>query len=190
MRRATIVRADLLRAGRHGESDQGTAAGSVCGSHVDPEAGGESTAFVFLGIRVPDAGHVAPGGTGGNEVGAGAELDPAGEIAEDRGPGPGHDAQGLAVVFRELPPCGVVKDGSGASASPAASLLAKASPLEATRLGVRRTDSALESALWGRNIAHECRWEVKCPWKSPDFGFRHRIRADRTVLEFMWTINH
>ena len=57
--------------------------------------------------------------------------------------------QGLAVVFRELPPCGVVADGSGASASPSASLLARTSPMEDARLGVRGTDSALESALGG-----------------------------------------
>ena len=149
MRWAQIVRGGLLRAGRHGESDKGTADGSVCGPHVDPEAGGESTAVVFLGVRLRDDGDVATGGTGGDEAGAGAELDPAGEIAEDRGTGPGHDAQGLAVVFRELPPCGVVADGSGASASPPASLLARTSPMEDARLGVRGTDSALESALGG-----------------------------------------
>ena len=57
--------------------------------------------------------------------------------------------QGLAVVFRELPPCGVVADGSGASASPSASLLARTSPMEDALLGVRGTDSALESALGG-----------------------------------------
>ena len=39
---------------------------------------------------------------------------------------------------------------------------------------------------WGRNLAHECRWEVKCPWTSPDFGFRHRIRVGRRALEFIW----
>ena len=149
MRWAKIVRGGLLRAGRHGESDKGTAAGSVCGPHVDPEAGGESTAVVFLGIRLRDDGDVATGGAGGDEAGAGAELDAAGEIAEDRGTGPGHDAQGLAVVFRELPPCGVVADGSGASASPPASLLARTSPMEDALLGVRGTDSALESALGG-----------------------------------------
>ena len=44
-------------------------------------------------------------GMAGDEMGAGAELDPAGEITEDRSSGPGHDAQGLAVVFRDLPPC-------------------------------------------------------------------------------------
>ena len=161
--------------------------GLFCGPHVDPETGGESTAFVYLGIRLPDAGDVAAGGAGRDEVGAGAELDPAGEVAEDRGPGPGHDAQGLAVVFRELPQCGVVEDGSGASASSPASLLAKTSPLEDVQLGVRRTGSALESAHWGRNVAHECRWKGKCTWTSPDFGFRDRIRAARTTLEFRWT---
>ena len=103
MRRATIVRGDLLRAGRHGESDQRTAVGSVRGPDVDPEAGGESTAVVFLGIRLPDDGDVATGGAGGDEAGAGAELDPAGEIAEDRGAGPGHHPQGLVVLFRGLP---------------------------------------------------------------------------------------
>ena len=40
-------------------------------------------------------------------------------------------------------------------------------------------------AFWGRHIAHECRWEVKCPWRSPDFGFRHRIRVGQTALEFI-----
>ena len=69
------------------------------------------------------------------------------------GTGPDHDAQGLAVVFRELPPCGVVADGSGASASPSASLLARTSPMEDALLGVRGTDSALESALGGETHA-------------------------------------
>ena len=70
MRWAKIVRGGLLRAGRHGESDKGTADGSVCGPHVDPEAGGESTAVVFLGIRLRDDGDVATGGAG-DEAGAG-----------------------------------------------------------------------------------------------------------------------
>ena len=39
---------------------------------------------------------------------------------------------------------------------------------------------------WGRNVAHECRWEVKCPCASPDFDFRHRIRVGQTALEFIW----
>ena len=39
---------------------------------------------------------------------------------------------------------------------------------------------------WGRNLAHECRWEVKCPCASPDFGIRHRIRVGRRALEFIW----
>ena len=39
---------------------------------------------------------------------------------------------------------------------------------------------------WGRNVAHECRREVKCPWTSPDFGFRQRIRVGRRALEFIW----
>ena len=39
---------------------------------------------------------------------------------------------------------------------------------------------------WGRNVAHECRWEVKCPCASPDFDFRHRIRIGQTALEFIW----
>ena len=147
MRWATIVRGDLLRAGRHGEPHQGTAVGPVCGPHVDPEAGGESTAFVFLGVRLPEAGDVATRGTGGNEVGAATELDPAGEFTEDRGPGPGHDAQDLAVVFRELSLCGAVADDSDASESPPASLLARTSSSEHARLGVHGTDSALESPL-------------------------------------------
>ena len=68
MRWAQIVRGGLLRAGRHGESDKGTAAGSVCGPHVDPEAGGESTAVVFLGVRLRDDGDVATGGAGRDEA--------------------------------------------------------------------------------------------------------------------------
>ena len=51
-------------------------------------------------------------------------------------------------------------------------------------------DSVLESALWGRIVAHECRWKIECTWRWPVFGFRDRIRADKTVLEFMWTKNH
>ena len=82
-----------------GESDKGTADGSVCGPHVDPEAGGESTAVVFLGIRLRDDGDVATGGAGGDEAGAGAELDPAGEIAEDRGTGSGSPAARSGCPF-------------------------------------------------------------------------------------------
>ena len=39
---------------------------------------------------------------------------------------------------------------------------------------------------WRRNLAHECWWEVKCPWISPDFGFRHRLGVGRRALEFIW----
>ena len=172
--------------GDNGESDQGTAAGSVCGPHVDPEAGGESTAVVFLGIRLRDDGDVAAGGTGGDEAGAGAELDAAGEIAEDRGTGPGHDAQGLAVVFRELPPCGVVADGSGASAKPSRFAVSENKPYGRRPVGSPRDGLCPGISSWGRNLAHECRWEVKCPCASPDFGIRHRIRVGQTALEFIW----
>ena len=116
---------------------------------VHQETGGESAAVVILGLRLCDDGDVAVGGAGGDEAGAGAELDPAGEITEDRGPGPDHDAQGLAVVFRELSPCGVVEEGSGASASPPAPLLTRTSSLEDVLLGVCGTGSARESALRG-----------------------------------------
>ena len=45
----------------------------------------------------------------GDEAGAGAELDPAGEIAEDRGTGPDHQPQGLVVLFRELSVCALLR---------------------------------------------------------------------------------
>ena len=39
---------------------------------------------------------------------------------------------------------------------------------------------------WSRLFGGETfRWTVKCPWRLPDIGFRHGIRAGRTVLEFM-----
>lgn len=60
---------------------------------------------VLLGVRLPDAGDLLAGGASGDEMGAGAEFDDQRETAEDGSPGPGHDAQGLAVVFRDLPPC-------------------------------------------------------------------------------------
>ena len=77
-------------------------------------------------------------GEGDSHLLAGAELDGPPETAEDRSPGPSRDAQGLAVVFRELPLCDVVGNDSGESASASASLLVKTSPLEDIRVGSPR----------------------------------------------------
>ena len=86
-------------------------------------------------------------GLAGEEASAGAELEPATETAEGRRSGPGHQEQGLVVLFRELPVCSVCEEGSGASASPPTSLLTKRSRLEADTLGVRRMVTVLEPAL-------------------------------------------
>ena len=68
--------------------------GSVCGPDLVETDRGQSTEFVFFGVCIPDGAHVAVGGAGRDEAGAGAELDPATETAEDRGSGPGHHPQG------------------------------------------------------------------------------------------------
>ena len=135
-----LVRGRLLRAGRDGESDQGAAVGPVCGPHVEPEAAGESTAAVFFLVRLRDAAAVAPVGAGGDGVGVRAVLDDPRESAEDRGPGPGHESQSLAVLFRELSVRGVVEAGPGPIASLPASMLAREGdgPLEGGGAGLPR----------------------------------------------------
>ena len=70
-----------------GESHQGAAVGSVCGPDLVGTDPGQSAAFVFFGVCVPDGADVATGGAGRDQAGAGAELDPATETAEDRSPG-------------------------------------------------------------------------------------------------------
>ena len=192
MRWAQIVRGGLLRAGRHGESDKGTADGSVCGPHVDPEAGGESTAVVFLGVRLRDDGDVATGGTGGDEAGAGAELDPAGEIAEDRGTGPDHQPQGLVVLFRELSVCGAVEDGSDASASPPASLLATdgKNSLDDGDLGVPRMDCAPEWAPGRESSLRSAGWASKGSGEALHLAVGRHVRARKLPLELVWIKNH
>ena len=55
-----------------------------------------------------------------------------------------------------------------------------------TNIGSPRDGLCPGIGSWGRNLAHECRWEVKCPCASPDFDFRHRIRVGQTALEFIW----
>ena len=153
-----VVRGSLLRSGRHGEPYQGAADGPVCGPNLlEPDAG-PSTAAVFFRVRLRDGADVATGGAGGDGAGAGPVLDPARETAEDRGSGPGHHAQGLVVVFRELSVCGVVADGISPSASSPAALLATTSSWEDATMGVRRTDSALESALAAETTLREAGW--------------------------------
>ncbi len=192
MRWAQIVRGGLLRAGRHGESDKGTADGSVCGPHVDPEAGGESTAVVFLGVRLRDDGDVAAGGTGRDEAGAGAELDAAGEIAEDRGTGPDHQPQGLVVLFRELSVCGAVEDGSDASASPPASLLATdgKNSLDDGDLGVPRMDCAPEWAPGRESSLRSAGWASKGSGEALHLAVGRHVRARKLPLELVWIKNH
>ena len=135
-----LVRGRLLRAGRDGEPDQGAAVGPVCGPHVEPEAAGESTAAVFFLVRLRDAAAVAPVGAGGNGAGIRTVLDDPPESAEDRGPGPGHQSQGLVVLFRELSVRGVVEAGPGPIASLPASVLAREGdgPLEGGGAGLPR----------------------------------------------------
>ena len=61
----------------------------------------------------------------------------------------GRIGQGLVVVFRELPECGVVADGPGPSASPSTSLLEATTSREGATMGMHRMDSALGSAFEG-----------------------------------------
>ena len=79
----------------------------------------------FSLVRLRDAAAVAPVGAGGDGVGVRAVLDDPRESAEDRGPGPGHESQSLAVLFRELSVRGVVEAGPGPIASLPASVLAR-----------------------------------------------------------------
>ena len=67
-------------------------------------------------------------------------LDDPRESAEDRGPGPGHESQSLAVLFRELSVRGVVEAGPGPIASLPASMLAREGdgPLEGGGAGLPR----------------------------------------------------
>ena len=81
-----------------------------------------------------------PVGAGGDGVGVRAVLDDPRESAEDRGPGPGHEPQSLAVLFRELSVRGVVEAGPGPIASLPASMLAREGdgPLEGGGAGLPR----------------------------------------------------
>ena len=101
---------------------------------------GESAAAVFFLVRLRDAAAVAPVGAGGNGAGIRTVLDDPPESAEDRGPGPGHQSQGLVVLFRELSVRGVVEAGPGPIASLPASVLAREGdgPLEGGGAGLPR----------------------------------------------------
>ena len=83
---------------------------------------------------------VAPVGAGGDGAGIRTVLDDPPESAEDRGPGPGHQPQGLVVLFRELSVRGVVEAGPGPIASLPASMLAREGdgPLEGGGAGLPR----------------------------------------------------
>ena len=48
-------------------------------------------------------------------------------------------------------------------------------PFERRPVGSSQDELCSGVGSWGRNGAHACWWDVKCPWTSPDFGFRHRI---------------
>ena len=118
-----VVRGGLLRAGRHGEPDKRTAVGPVCGPDLLHPDAGQSTSVVFFDFRLRDARDVAASRAGGDEAGAGAELDAAGEVAEDRGSSPDHQPQSLAVLFRELSVRGLVaEDPSPVTGHPASGL--------------------------------------------------------------------
>ena len=94
----------------------------------------------FSSFRLRDAAAVAPVGAGGNGAGIRTVLDDPPESAEDRGPGPGHQSQGLVVLFRELSVRGVVEAGPGPIASLPASVLAREGdgPLEGGGAGLPR----------------------------------------------------
>ena len=175
----------LLRAGRHGESDKGTADGSVCGPHVDPEAGGESTAVVFLGVRLRDDGDVATGGTGGDEAGAGAELDLRVRLLKIGAQVRSRRARS-GCRFPRATPMRRCCRRFWRKCKPIRFAVSENQPYGKRPVGSSRDGLCPGIGSWGRNVAHECRWEVKCPCASPDFGFHQRIRVGKRALEFIW----
>src|ERR1035438_2117894 len=104
-----IVREGVLRPRRvSGESHQGTAVGSVCGSYQHGQDVVESTAAVLLFDSLcPDA-NVAADGLGGHRVGEGAMRNHPPEVAQNRCAGSGDGAQDLDLALRELPLRGTV----------------------------------------------------------------------------------
>ena len=137
---------------------------------------------------------VAPGGGWrGRSWRSGAVLDdPAGKIAEDRGPGPGHEPQSLAVLFRELSVCGAVEDGSDASASPPASLLATdgKNSLDDGDLGVPRMDCAPEWAPGRESSLRSAGWASKGSGEALHLAVGRHVRARKLPLELVWIKNH
>ena len=127
-----------------------------------------------------------------SKAGAGAELDPAGEIAEDRGTGPDHQPQGLVVLFRELSVCGAVEDGSDASASPPASLLATdgKNSLDDGDLGVPRMDCAPEWAPGRESSLRSAGWASKGSGEALHLAVGRHVRARKLPLELVWIKNH
>ena len=134
---------------------------------------------LYFRFRLRDGADVTPGGAGGDETGAGAVLDPACETTEDRGSDPGHHSQGLAVLFRELSIRGVVEDGSGAHASPPASVLARngKNSLEDGALGLPQDGLCPGVSTWGRGVAQKCMLDVKCLLTSLDLAARRPVWA-------------
>src|SRR5450759_5594905 len=85
-----------------GESHQGAAVGSVCGSHQYRQDVVESTTAVLLFDRLCPAADSAADGIGWHRVGEGAMRNHPPEVAEDRCAGPGDGAQNLDLAFRRL----------------------------------------------------------------------------------------
>ena len=101
-------------------------------------------------------------------------------------------AQGLAVVFRELSVCGVVADGSGASASPPASLLATdgKNSLDDGDLGVPRMDCAPEWAPGRESSLRSAGWASKGSGEALHLAVGRHVRARKLPLELVWIKNH
>ena len=104
-------------------------------------------------------------GAGGDGVGIRTVLDDPRESAEDRGPGPGHEPQSLAVLFRELSVRGVVEAGPGPIASLPASMLAREGdgPLEGGGGGVPKRCCARVWASGGEATVKSSFWAQKSP---------------------------
>ena len=124
-------------------------------------------------------------GLAGTKLAPGAELDPAGEIAEDRGTGPDSRRARSGCRFPRATPMRRCCRRFWRKCKPIRFAVSENQPYGRRPAGSPWDGLCPGVASWGRNIAHECRWEVKCPWTSPDFGFRHRIRVGRTDLEFI-----
>ena len=98
-----------------------------------------------------------------------------------------HQPQGLVVLFRELSVCGAVEDGSDASASPPASLLATdgKNSLDDGDLGVPRMDCAPEWAPGRESSLRSAGWASKGSGEALHLAVGRHVRARKLPLELV-----